>query len=321
MIRIVVKRLLALPLVLFGVALLTFTLAELSPWDPVRAYVGYENNVSQQNREQIAEAWGLDEPAHERFFAWLSNIVQGDLGTSHLLGGAPISEAIASRARASMLLIGSSLALVMVGGLLFGVLAAAFRDTPLDWCVRLACYFNVSSPSFWVALIAIYVFSITLGWLPSGGTQDLGAVETSGIDISYMILPVITLALTQHAWFTMYVRNTLLEVAKEDHVRFARANGMSEARVLLNYALPGALGPFVTLAGVNLGELIGGAVLIESIFGWPGLGLLARDAALGVDIPLLLAITLLGAVFVIVGNLVSDLLYRVLDPRVREVMG
>lgn len=320
MLRIIVRRLLALPLILLGVAALTFTMAELSPWDPVDAYVGAESGVSQENRAQIAEAWGLDAPAPERFGLWVSNLVQGEFGNSHLLGGASISEEVSARAGASLILIGAALAVVLIGGLAVGTLAAAFRDTTFDWLVRVACYSGTASPSFWVALLAIYAFSISLGWLPSGGTEDLRAAETSGIDARYMILPVATLALTQHAWFTLFVRNTLLEVLNEDHVRFARAQGMGEARILLRYALPGALVPFVTLAGVNLGELIGGAVLIESIFGWPGLGLLARDAALGVDIPLLLAITLLGSVFVITGNLIADLLYRVLDPRVRETM-
>jgi len=130
-----------------------------------------------------------------------------------------------------------------------------------------------------------------------------------------------TLALTQYAWFTLYVRNTLLEVLCEDHVQFARAQGIGEVAVLLRHALPNALIPFVTLTGTNLAELIGGSVLIESVFGWPGLGLLTRDAALGVDIPLLVAITLLASIFVVLGNLLADVLYRVMDPRVREALG
>jgi len=200
----------------------------------------------------------------------------------------------------------------------FGVLAAAFRGTLFDWLVRTLCYFNTAAPSFWIGLLALYVFSIELGWLPAGGTSDPRAVEASGVDLEHLILPMVILALTQYAWFTLFVRNTMLEILREDHVQFARAQGIGELAVLLRYALPNALIPFVTLIGTHLAELIGGTILIESIFGWPGLGLLALDAARSEDIPMIVGITLCASVLVVLGNLLADVSYRIIDPRVRE---
>ena len=318
MLSLIAKRLAVLPLVLLAVATVTFVLTEISPFDPVAAYVGAESNVSVERKAEIAHSWGFDQPLYERFGRWIWNIAQGDLGNSIVAGGQPVGPEIVSRASASIALIGGALALVLVGGLVFGVLAAAFRGTIVDWLIRTSCYFNTAAPSFWVGLLALYVFSIELGWLPAGFTSDPRSVQGASIDLDHLILPMVVLALTGYAWFTLYVRNTLLEVLREDHVQFARAQGIGEVPVLLRYALPNALIPFVTLTGTHLAELVGGAVLIESIFGWPGLGQLALHAALSEDIPMILGITLCASVFVVLGNLLADVLYRVMDPRVRE---
>ncbi len=317
MLKLIVRRLALLPVILLAVAAMTFVLTAISPFDPVDAYVGAENNVSLERKAEIAQAWGLDQPMYEQFGRWVWNLVQGDMGNSIVSGGQPVAAEIASRASASIALVGGALVLVLVGGLVFGVLAAAFRGTFFDWLVRTLCYFNTAAPSFWIGLLALYVFSIELGWLPAAGTSDPRAVDT-GVDASHLILPMLVLAMTQYAWFTLFVRNTLLEVLREDHVQFARAQGIGEVAVLLRYALPNALIPFVTLVGTHLAELIGGTVIVETIFGWPGLGLLTLDAALGEDIPMLVGIVLAGSVLVVLGNLLADVLYRVMDPRVRQ---
>ncbi|HEX8157888.1 MAG TPA: ABC transporter permease, partial [Solirubrobacteraceae bacterium] len=266
MLKLIMRRLALLPLILLAVATVTFALTEISPFDPVQAYVGAENNISSERKSEIAHAWGFDQPFYEKFGRWIYNLAQGDMGNSIVAGGQPVAGEIASRASASLMLVGGALALVLAGGLVFGVLAAAFRGTFFDWLVRTLCYFNTAAPSFWIGLLALYLFSIELGWLPAGGTSDPRAVESGGIDLQHLILPMIVLALTQYAWFTLFVRNTLLEVLREDHVQFARAQGIDEVRVLLRYALPTALIPFVTLIGTLLAELIGGTILIESIF-------------------------------------------------------
>lgn len=314
----VLRRLALLPLILLAVTAGTFLLAEISPFDPVDAYVGAETQVNPERRAEIAAAWGFDQPLPERFGHWLWNLVHGDLGNSVVAGGQPVAGEIASRAASSLVLIGGALLLVLIGGLAFGVLAAALRGTFVDWAIRGLSYFSAAAPSFWIGLLVLFVFSIELGWLPAGGTSDPRAAGGSDIDAVYLVLPMAVLALTQFAWFTLFVRNTLLEVLRDDHVQFARALGLHELRVLVRHALPCALIPFVTLAGVNLAELIGGTILVESIFGWPGLGLLALDAARAEDIPMIVGITLAAAVLVVLGNLLADVAYRVLDPRVRE---
>lgn len=320
MLKLILRRLAVLPLILLAVATVTFVLTEISAFDPVEAYVGAENNVSPQRKAEIAHAWGFDQPLPERFGRWIGNLAQGDMGNSVIAGGQPVAAEIASRAGASIALVGGALVLVLVGGLVFGVLAAAFRGTFFDWLVRTMCYFNTAAPSFWVGLLALYLFSIELGWLPAGGSSDPRAIEAAGVDFEHLILPMVVLSLTGYAWFTLFVRNTLLEVLREDHVQFARAQGIGEVAVLLRYALPNALIPFVTLVGTHLAELIGGTILIEKIFGWPGLGLLTFNAAVNEDIPLIVGITLCGCVLVVLGNLLADVLYRVMDPRVREAL-
>lgn len=314
----VLRRLIVLPVLLLCSAALVFFLAWVSPYDPAEAYVmAYGPDVSAELRRQYVAVWGLDAPAHEQFFQWLANLLRGDWGQSRLLSGQPVAEVIAARLGPSAMLVGAALLLVLVWGLAAGLLAAAFQGTWVDGLIRLSSYFSVFAPSFWVALLAVYVFSVRWGMLPAGGIADPRSV-TGGVQWSHLLLPAVTLALSQHGWFTLYVRNTLLEVLRDDYVRYAEANGVGKARLLLLHALPNALLPFVTLAGTHLPELIGGSILIESIFGWPGLGNLTRQAAMAVDVPLLLGITVIGAAAVVTGNLVADVLYHALDPRIRE---
>ena len=316
MLTLIARRLAALPFILLAVAAVTFVLAEVSPFDPVDAYVGAETQISPERRAEIANAGGFDQALPERFGHWLSNLAHGDLGYSIVAGGQPVADEIAARASTSLLLIGGALVLVLIGGLVFGVTAAALRGSAVDWLIRALSYFSVAAPSFWIGLLALYVFSITLGWLPAGGPSDPRSADAGGVDLAHLVLPMLVLALTQYAWFTLFVRNTMLEVLREDHVQYARANGIGALAVLVRHALPSALIPFVTLAAVNLAELVGGTILIESIFGWPGLGLLALDAARSEDIPMIVGITLTASVLVVIGNLLADLAYRALDPRV-----
>jgi peptide/nickel transport system permease protein len=316
------KRLAALPAVLLLVAVMTWGLTWASPFDPAEAYVSGLAGPGQSNQaleDAYRQAWGLDEPVPIQFANWMGNLVTGDLGVSRLIPGEEVSTVIDSRIGASALLVATALGLVLVGSLVMGVLAARFRDSPFDWLVRTVSYTNAFAPSFWVALLAIYVFSVWLGWLPATGIADLRSSGDATVDLAHLVLPAVTLALTQHGVFTLYVRTTVLETMREDHVRFARAQGASETSVLFRHALPNSLVPYVTLIGTHLPELIGGSVLIETVFAWPGLGSLTVAAARAVDVPLLLAIVLAGAVLVVFGNLAADLLYRVVDPRVREM--
>lgn len=314
----VVRRLFILPVLLLCSAGLVFVLASLSPYDPAEAYVmAYGPHVDADLRRQYVAVWGLDVPPHTQFIHWVRNILQGDWGQSRLLGGQSVADVIASRLGPSVILIGTALAVVLVWGVTAGLVAAAYRDTWVDAALRLVAYFSVFAPSFWIALLALYWFAVHWNVLPAGGMADPRSIS-GGLQPLYLVLPVTTLALSQQGWFTLYVRNTVLEVLRDDYVRYARANGIGRLRILLRHAFPNAMLPFGTLIGTHLPELIGGSILIESVFGWPGLGNLTRQAAMAVDVPLLLGITVIGAAAVVGGNLLSDVLYRLLDPRIRE---
>lgn len=313
----VLRRVALLPVILLFSSGLVFLLAWYSPYEPAEAYVmAYGPRIDAELRSQYVEVWGLDESGPVQFWHWLKQVAAGDWGYSRLLGQ-PVMEAVGARLGPSALLVGAALALAVVWGLVAGTVAAAFRETWIDLAIRTVSYFSVFAPSFWVGLLAVYWLSLQWNLLPVGGVGDPRAL-TSGVDLAHLVLPAFTLALAQHEWFTLYVRNTLLEVLRDDFIRFARANGVHRVRILLRHALPNALLPFVTLIGTHLPELIGGSILIETLFGWPGLGNLTRQAAQAVDVPLLLGITLLGATAVTAGNLLSDILYRILDPRIRE---
>lgn len=321
MIRLIGWRLLAVPITLLGVGLMTYLIIAASPFDPVQAYVGAESLVGREGRAEIEKAWGLDEPLGTQMVRWVTNVAQGDLGRSIMFRGRPVSDIILERAGPTLVLVGTAFAMVLVGSIVLGVLAAAFRDSPVDGAIRALAYFNVSAPSFWVALLAIYIFSVQTGWLPAAGMRDPREPDAAWVSLRHLVLPASFLALSQLAWFTLFVRNAMVETLREEYVRYGRAQGVRESALVLRHVLPNALLPFISLAGVHIGEILGGAVLIESIFAWPGLGLLARDAALSVDVPLLLAITLLSSLAIILGNLTADVCYRLVDPRIREATG
>ncbi len=314
----ILRRLAALPVVLVAVAALTFLMVAVSPFDVRDSYERGEAALSEDTAQQIARVWDLEGPVHVQFGRWLGNVVQGDLGHSRLLGGQAVAEQLRARMAPTAILVSAALVLMLVGGLAAGVVAAAYRDGFIDWLVRGASYFTVASPSYWVGLLLVWVFAVQLGWFPPGGTADLRSTDLPLVNLRHLVLPVITLAATQFAWFAMFVRNQLLEVLGEDYVRYARSLGLPQAAVLVRHALPNALLPFLTLVGAHLAELVSGAILVETVFSWPGLGSLAVQAARAVDLPLLLGITLAGSVVIVLGNLVADLAYRVVDPRVRE---
>lgn len=317
----IARRLAVLPLMLFATAAITFLLAWFSPFDPATVYAtsaAGSEGLSAAVREAYLVRWGLDDPMPVQFVRWLGNMVTGDLGVSHLYNGEAVSSVIARRIGPSAVLVTVALGIVIVGSLVAGVLAARFRDRPVDYAVRGIAYLSTFAPSFWIGLLLIVVFGVTLGWLPTGGTADPRAGADATIQLRYLVLPAITLALAQQGWFTLFVRTSVLEALGSDHVRFARAQGAAPTTALVREALPNGLLPFITLVGAHIPELIGGTILIETVFGWPGLGDLARRAAVAADLPLLLAIVLGGAVLTVLGNLAADVAYRVADPRLRE---
>ncbi|GLF93176.1 ABC transporter permease [Streptomyces yaizuensis] len=310
------RTLFAIPVLLvvtFGV----FAVADASPFDPVKAYTGGAGlTASQENLDQIRANLGVDRPLADRWWSWLTSALTGDLGDSSSLRQ-PVADAIAERVGWSVLLATTAFLVAVVLGTTLGVLAARRRGGWLDRAAGSAAYTLEAAPAFWLGLLAIWFFSLELGVLPAGGLTDTGSdVVTAGQVATHLVLPAAVLGVTQLPWFFLFVRQGVGDALDEDPVRGARARGLSERRVLLGHALRSGMLPALTLVGSRVPELITGALLVETVFSWPGIAAATVDAALAADFPLLAALTVLATAAVLAGNLLSDLLYGLADPRV-----
>lgn len=306
----------ALPVLLI-VSAAIFLIGKASPFDPVAAYFGVRIlRASPEQLAQIREQWGVDDPALVQYVQWLRNVLEGDLGDSRLFQQ-PVSEVIGDRLGWSVLLVAVGLALALLISLVAGTVAAWRHGGWFDRAVTAAAYALEAAPVFWVALGALSLFAVQLQWLPAGGLTDARADLSVAQVSEHLLLPAAVLAVSQAPWFTLFVRQSLLEALSEDYVRGARARGVAEHRVVLRHALRCALLPFVTLIGARVPELITGALLVETVFSWPGIAAATVSAATSVDFPLLAAVTLLATAAVLLGNLAADVLYAIADPRVR----
>ncbi|GHG48676.1 ABC transporter permease [Streptomyces griseocarneus] len=317
MARMAGRRLLAAVPLLGAVTFGVFALAAASPFDPARAHAGSAGLGARQDvLDQLRENLGADRPFVARWWEWLSAALTGDLGDSLSLRQ-PVSQVIGERIGWSVLLCGVAFVLAVVVGTALGVLAARRRGGLLDRAVTSLSYTLEAAPPFWLGLLAIWFFAIHLGALPAGGLTDTGTdVATAGQVASHLVLPAGVLAVTQLPWFVLYVRQGVGDALAEDPVRGARARGLSERTVLLGHALRSGLLPVLTLIGSRVPELITGALLVETVFSWPGIASATVEAATKVDFPLLAALTVLATAAVLLGNLLSDLLYGLADPRV-----
>lgn len=318
MIAVIRRRLAVAVPVLFATTIGMFLLGAASPMDPAMQYAGAAAfTATPENLAQIRANWGVDDPLPVQYARWLSNLIQGELGWS-TSRHEPVASVIAARAGWTLLLIGITLAAVLIGSLVLGTIAAYRRGGLFDRALRAAAYAVESMPVFWLALAAIAVFALALGWFPAGGLTDVTATSTTFTDVAHhLILPVTVLAISQAPWFLLFVRDSVAESLRDDHVLAARARGLRGRTVLFGHALRTALLPFLTLIGTHLPELVGGSVLVETVFSLPGLGTASVQAALGSDFPLLAAITLITTAVVLLANLVTDLAYTAADPRVR----
>ncbi|GCD41217.1 ABC transporter permease [Streptomyces paromomycinus] len=310
------RALFAVP-VLLAVTLGVFAVAAAAPFDPVRAYAGTAGlTASQANLDQIRHNLGVDQPLLGRWWHWLTGALTGDLGDSATLR-APVSQVIGERIGWSVLLCALAFVLAILVGTLLGVLAARRPGSMLDRAVTSAAYTLEAAPPFWLGLLAVWLFALKLGVLPAGGLTDTGSeIATAGQVARHVVLPALVLAVSQLPWFVLYVRQGVGDALEEDPVRGARARGLSERTVLFQHALRSGLLPVLTLVGSRVPELITGALLVESVFSWPGIAAATVDAATSVDFPLLAALTVLATIAVLIGNLLSDLLYGLADPRV-----
>ncbi|MER5868844.1 ABC transporter permease [Streptomyces sp. NPDC002044] len=310
------RTLFAAPVLLvvtFGV----FAIAASSPFDPVKAYAGTAGlTASQADLDQLRANLGADQPLVARWWEWITSALTGDLGTSAVMRQ-PVADVIGERLGWSALLAASAFAVAVLLGIALGVPAARRQGGLLDRAVSSLAYTLEAAPAFWLGLLAIWFFSVHLGVLPSGGLTDAGSdVVTPGQVTSHLVLPALVLGLSQLPWFFLYVRQGVADALAEDPVRGARARGLAERGVLVGHALRSGMLPMLTLVGSRVPELITGALLVETVFSWPGIAAATVQAATSVDFPLLAALTVLATAAVLAGNLLSDLLYGLADPRV-----
>lgn len=318
--RYLVRRLLqAIPLLLV-ISLLTFGIVEIAPGDAAQMYIDPNKGTDPAYIEQVRLSLGLDQPVYVRYFGWLRQTLSGDLGFS-FRNRRPVTLEIGDRLPNTLLLSGISLALSFLIAVPIGVISALKRYTLIDYILSTAALAGISVPIFWIALLLIQVFAIQLNWLPATGMTDVRAAYTgwqAAVDVvRHMILPTITLSLAQIAGWSRYQRSALLEVLKQDYIRTAQGKGLRERRVLLTHALRNALIPMVTLLGISVPTVVTGAFITETIFSWPGIGRLGVDAVGGRDYPVIMAVTMMAALMIVVGNLLADLAYAWVDPRIR----
>jgi len=311
-------RLMAL---LVAVSILSFWLVSISPIDPVQAYIGADMlRVSPEQREAIAAYWGLDQPPLQRFVRWFSALVHGDLGTS-MIYRQPVADVIRERFSSSFALMGISWLLSGIIGFAAGVAAAMNRNRWLDRLVKWYCYTLASTPTFWLGLLFIMVFSVWLGWFPVGLGVPAGVLAehvTLGDRIRHMILPTALLSLAGISTIALHTRQKMIDVLDSDYVLFARARGEKGFGLFIRHGLRNVALPAITLQFTTFSELFGGAVLVEQVFSYPGLGQATVEAGMKGDVPLLMGLVLCSTVFVFCGNALADLIYRVVDPRIRE---
>ena len=317
-----VKKLLRAALLLLGVSLGAFLLLCASPLDPLQTNVGQValGSMTPEQVERLEAYWGVDQPPAQRYLGWLEGVLQGDFGTS-LLYRQPVLTVIGDRLSSSLWLLVFAWVVSGVLGLTLGITAGAFRGRWPDRLIRTYCLVISSTPVFWLALLLLLIFSVWLGWLPIGLSVPIGVEEsavTLGDRILHAILPGLTLSITGVANIALHTREKLVDVLESDYVLFARARGESGRSLVLRHGLRGVALPALTLQFGSVGEIIGGSVLVEQVFSYPGLGQAAVTAGLGSDLPLLLGITVITSALVFAGNLAADLLYGVVDPRIRR---
>jgi peptide/nickel transport system permease protein len=302
--------------VLISVTIIIFLLMEIAPGDVSDYFITPEMQMSAESMEAIRLRFGLDQPAPVRYLNWVGNVLQGDLGY-RFTDGRPVWEVIERRFGASLLLMGAALAVGVVVGVPLGAFTGLRQYSFWDFSLTGFSFLSISTPAFVTGILALLVFSIQLGWFPSGGMRPVDRPPTFWTSLHHLILPSLVLSLNYIATFMRYMRFSMLEVIRSDYMTTARSKGISNRAVTWRHAVPNAILPVVTVIGVSVPSLVVGAVFTETIFSWPGMGTLYLDAVQGRDVPLLMGLNLVIAVFVLVANIIIDLAYAFVDPRIR----
>jgi peptide/nickel transport system permease protein len=289
--------------ILLGVAVITFLLLHYLPADPAALIAGRSSSAA--TIANVRHQLGLDLPPLVQFWRYLSGLVHGDLGRSYVQR-TDVAALIVARIPATFFLMIAGIAIEVALGLTAGILAAANRNGVIDRVVMMLAFVGVSAPQFVVALMLLYLFAALLGWFPMSGYGTP----------AHVVLPALTLGLLGAGWYARIVRSAMIDVLNQDYVRTARAKGLSSARVILRHALPNALLPIIAMIGIDVGQFMGGVVVVEAVYGWPGIGQLAWQAIQQADLPIIMGVTLVSSLAIVLGNLLADFVAPVLDPRI-----
>jgi peptide/nickel transport system permease protein len=315
----IAQRVLKGVVVLLGIIVLNFVLVRLAPGDPATVMAGEAGAADEIFLQQLRKEFGLDKPLHEQLVVYVKNVVILDLGFSYRQQR-PVSDLLLERTPATLLLTGAAFLLSLVVGVTLGVFASMLVGRWSDSLITVFALFFYATPIFWVGLMGVLLFSVTLGWLPSFGMYTVGANlkgAAFAFDVSrHLVLPALTLALFHMAVYARMTRASMLEMKDQDFVRTARAKGLAENRIIRVHVLRNAVLPVITIAGVKAGYLIGGSIVVETVFAWPGIGRLAFEAVLQRDYNVLLGVFFLTSFMVIAFNLITDVVYSLIDPRI-----
>jgi peptide/nickel transport system permease protein len=298
------RRLIQALLILLGVSFITFLLLYVLPADPVRQIAG--RSATAETVENIREQLGLDKPFIVQYGRYLAGLVQGDMGRSYLQK-TEVAALVWSRLPATLLLMLGAIVCELVLGLTMGIIAALWRGKAVDQALMITSFVTVSAPQFVVSLLLLYIFAVKLGWFPIGGYGTF----------AHLVLPSVTLGILGSGWYSRMMRSSMIDVLRADYIRTARAKGLTRGRIVLRHALPNAILPVIAMIGIDIGIFMGGIVVVESVFGWPGIGQLAWQAIQRVDIPIIMGVTLVSALAIVLGNLLADLIAPFIDPRIK----
>ena len=320
--KIFFKNLIRIISLLLAVSIIAFALVCASPIDPVGQYImSLGTDVSAEQRAALEDYWGVNDPPVERYLNWLSNMLRGDLGESAIYRR-PVMDIIAERFANSLALMICSWALAGILGFALGCLMGMFQNRWPDRILKKICYLLSSVPTFWLGLLFLLTFAVRLRWFPIGFSSPIGmlASEVTLWDkLHHLFLPAVTLSFMSFSNIALHTRQKLIDVLNSEYVLFARARGESSWSILRRHGLRNILIPALTLQFASFAELFGGSVMAENVFSYPGLGSAVSAAGLRCDVPLLLGVTLFSALFVSVGNMIANILYGIVDPRIQEV--
>lgn len=298
------RRVLQSLLILLGISVVTFVLLYLLPADPAAQVAG--RSASAATIANVRHELGLDQPIYIQYFRYAGGLLRGDLGRSYM-ERTEVATLIASRFPATLQLMIGGVICELTLGLTIGIMAALWRDSSLDQVLMVTMFITVSSPQFVLGIILLYVFAFELGWFPIGGYGGL----------QHLILPSLTLGILGAGWYGRMMRSSMLDVLRQDYIRTARAKGLSRITIVLGHALPNAVLPIIAMIGIDIGNFMGGFVVVESVFGWPGIGNLTWLAIQRIDIPIIMGVTVVSACAIVIGNLLADIIVPAIDPRIK----